>query len=222
MSEVVQYSVIILRNDQESLLPGAPLTLSPLVFEPALDANEIVFTQDTGRMFVGHSPSIGQPNFRHITFPYQNIEVLTEASFTTFNRMAGAYRKQEGNDSYYYTVLSASSSMTPIIIPLAGDANNLFKFTDIASLIASIDYAGFDANGKPVKMGQLRVMYGTGVSSPACVDNGTDLGASLLTFSATVAGASGSNYIVINYQYTGSGNVTLRLRATRPTFSNGV
>jgi hypothetical protein len=218
MAEVVQYSVIILRDDQESLLPGAPLTLSPLVFEPALDANEIVFTQDTARMFVGHSPSIGQPNFRRTTFPYQNIEVLTEASVDTFNTMVGNYRKQESDKSYFYTALPATSTMAPIVIPLDGNPTNQFRFNDISSLTATVEYAGYDNNGKPVKMGELRVMYGSGVSSPACIDNGNDLGAPLLTFSASVAGPTGSQYIVMNYQYVGSGNVSLRLRYSRPTY----
>lgn len=222
MSTVVQYSIIILRNDEESVLPGAPITLSPLVFEPGLEPNEIAFTKDSGRMFVGHEPEIGQPNFRRTEFPYQNIEVLTETSVGLFNSMAGAYRRSEGDPSYYYTVLPTSSTPTPIILPLAGDPTHIFRLEDVTSLAATMDYAGFNASGKPVKMGSLRLLYGTGVGSPTCIDSGTDLGGSLLTFTATIEGPVGSQYLVVNYQYTGTGNLTLRFRVSRPTFTTSV
>ncbi len=219
---VTQYAVIILRDDEEDTLPGAPVTLSPLVFEPGLEKNEIVFTKDTGRMFVGHDPEIGQSNFRRTTFPYQNVEVLTELSVDRFNTMVGGYRRAEGDESYFYSVLPASSSMTPVILPLVDDPTHVFRLEDVTSLAATFDYAGFNSAGKPVKMGQLRLLYGTGVGSPTCVDNGTDLGASLLTFTASIAGSVGSQYLVVNYQYTGTGNLTLRFRVTRPTFTSGV
>ena len=222
MTAITQYSIIILRNDEENVLPGAPITLSPLVFEPGLEPNEIAFTEDTGRMFVGHEPTLGQPNFRRTNFPYQNIEILSETSVELFNSMAGAYRRAEGDPSYYYTVLPSSSTPTPIVLPLPGNPTHVFRLEDISSVAANFEYAGFNASGKPVKMGSLRLLYGTGVGSPTCIDSGTDLGGSLLTFTATIDGPVGAQYMLINYQYTGTGNLTLRFRVSRPTFTTSI
>lgn len=222
MSAITQYSVIILRDDEEAMLPGQPVTLTPLVFEPGLDANEVVFTRDTGRMFVGHVPTIGQPNYRRVVFPYQNIEVLTELSVDRVQQMVGAYRREENDNSYFYSLMPASSTFTPIIQPLPDSPSHVFRLEDVTSLAAKLEYAAFDAAGKPLKMGELRLMNGTGVGSPTCVDSGTDLGASLLTFNAAVTGPVGSEYLVVNYRYTGAGNFTLRFRVSRPTFTIGV
>jgi hypothetical protein len=153
MTSVIQYSQIILRDDDESILPGAPTSISPLVFEPGLEAGELVFTKDTGRMFIGHEPSVGQPNFRRTTLPYENIEVLTENSTELFNTMTGGYRRAEGDQSYYYTVLPASATATPIVLPLADDPTHQFRLEDVASLAATMEYAGFNAAGKPVRHG---------------------------------------------------------------------
>jgi hypothetical protein len=182
---VTQYSVIILRDDAEADLPGAPTSLTPLVFGQGLEPNELVATKDTGRMFLGNTPSIGQPNFRRITLPYQNIEVLTENSVDRFNAMVGAYRRNEGDESFYYAVLSPNAAFAPITIALPGDPNHQFRIDDVSSIAATFDYAGFNAAGKPVKMGALRILYGTGAGAPVCSDGGIDLGTSLLTFSAT-------------------------------------
>ena len=46
---------------------------------PTLDDGEFGFTTDTGRLFIGQeSPTNGQPNYNRVTFPYQNVEVITE------------------------------------------------------------------------------------------------------------------------------------------------
>jgi len=222
MSAVTQYSIIILRNDDQAQLPGAPLSLTPLVFEDGLEPNEVVFTRDTGRMFVGHEPAVGHANFRRTTFPYQNIEVLTENSVGRFNAMVGAYRRQEGDESYYRAVLPASATPTPVLLPLPDSPTNQFRLNDVTSIAATFDYAAFNTAGKPVKMGALRLMYGTGVGSPTCVDTGTDLGASLLTFTASIGGPAGAQYMLVNYVYTGAGAVTLRYRVSRPTFGSGI
>jgi hypothetical protein len=228
---VTQYSIIILRDPVEANLPGAPIrevlpgapsSMSPLVFEPGLEPNEVVATPDTGRMFLGHTPKVGQPNFRRITFPYQNIEVLTENSVDRFNAMVGAYRRNEGDQSFYYAVLAPNAALAPITIALPGDPTHQFRINDVSSVAATFDYAGFNSTGKPVKMGALRILYGTGAGTPVCVDTGNDLGTSLLTFSATVEGPVGSQYMLINYKYTGTGNLTLRFRVSRPTFATGV
>lgn len=212
-----QYSIIILRNDMEADLPGAPVTLSPLVYEPALEPGEPVVTQDTGRMFVGHSPTVGQRNFRRTSFPFQNIEVLTENSTDTLKQMMGGIMKEADGSAFYTTSLPPAASLTPVTVPMQGETDYAYRLNNAQSLAAFVDYAAFDSNQKPVRMGRLLVMQGTGNATPVCSDNGVNLGSSLLTFSATETGPTGGRYVVINYRYTGAGNLTLRFRVTRPT-----
>lgn len=222
MSAVTQYSIIILRDDNEADLPGGPITTSPLVFAPGLEPGELCATKDTGRVFLGHEPTVGQPNFRRTAHPYQNIEVLTENSVDRFNAMVGAYRRQEGDESFYYSVLPPSASFTPVKLPLGNDPDHIFRLEDVSSVAATVEYAAFNSTGKPVKMGGLRLLYGTGAAAPVCVDSGTDLGAPLLAFNATIGGPVNGQYLLINYTYTGTGNFTLRFRVTRPTFATSV
>jgi hypothetical protein len=79
----IQISQIILRSGPSVDLPGAPTSLTPLAFGPGLEPGEAAFMTDTGRIYIGHDPSQGQPNFQRAVFPYQNIEVLTENSLDT-------------------------------------------------------------------------------------------------------------------------------------------
>lgn len=215
MSETTQYSVIILWNDSEANLPGAPTSLDPLTFGPALETGELVFTKDTGRMFVGHDPIMGQPNYERTSFPYQNVEVLTENSTAKVGQMFGAYLRDENSNSFYYASLPSSASMAPITVTVGDAAPQEYTFPDVGSLAIEMEYVAFNSNGKPIKMGKVRVMHGEGIADPIVVDDGTNLGAPLLSFDAVVRGAVGSEEVLMQYSYTGAGNVILRWKTCR-------
>jgi len=216
-SIINQYSLIILRDEKEDALPGAPTSLSPLTYEPGLAPGEPNFTPDTGRFFIGHDPSVGQKNFRRTSFPYQNIEVVTENSTELFGDMAAGYLKEGDDRSFYKTVLSPAASYTPVTIPVQGDPAYVYRINNPQSLAAFVDYAAFDTDQKPVRMGRLRIMQAAGNATPFCADDGVNMSAALLSFSASETGPVGGRYVVINYRYTGTANFSLSFRLTRPT-----
>ena len=107
---VIQISKIQMRRGGELDLPGKPRTTSPLVFEPGLDIGEFGYAVDTGRLFLGHSPNYGNPNYKRIQFPYENLEVLTEASIDTIRRIFNFLRRDIGGTGYFKAILPPSGS----------------------------------------------------------------------------------------------------------------
>jgi hypothetical protein len=76
---VIQISKIQLRRGLSTDLPGAP-TGSPPVPSPGLDPGELGFATETGQLFIGADTSNFPNSASRVTFPYQNIEVITEFS----------------------------------------------------------------------------------------------------------------------------------------------
>lgn len=76
----IQVSKIQLRRGLAADLPGKPAVGNPTLPSPGLDVGEIVFTTDTGQVFIGIDQSQGGQTVGRYTFPFQNIEVLTENS----------------------------------------------------------------------------------------------------------------------------------------------
>jgi len=157
---IVVTSKIQIRRGTELELPGAPISDNPLTFSDCLDVGEIAFTVDNGRMFIGPDKTVGNANFQRSTYPYQNIEILTELSSTNktlFNRNI----KNQDRDSFY---------VPTIIRYLAGDPPQPLSYSEYTGGIsvptkffgekisATVEYHAFDINSNPIQQGIIRIM----------------------------------------------------------------
>lgn len=167
----IQVSQIVLRSGPSADLPGAPSSLSPLTFTEGLLAGEMAFMTDTGAIYIGHSPTSGMPNYNRTTFPYRNIEVLTETSTSTLQRIIGDATKEEGDFAYHQTnLIHHTSDWEDVILPREGDETYSYRLEVSGFVAATIDYACYDSDGAPVKMGQLQVRYIDGELEPNLID----------------------------------------------------
>lgn len=97
---------IQVRRGLEIELAGAPTSVEPLVLSDGLNEGEFGMTVDSGRLFIGHKPKLGDVNYRRAEFPYQNLEVLTENS----PRLRQIYSEMERDNG-------ANTFFPPIYIP---------------------------------------------------------------------------------------------------------
>lgn len=156
---VIEIAKIQMRRGPEIDMPGKALTTSPLVFEEPLDVGEFGYATDTGRLFIGHSPTNGQPNYARTTFPYQNVEVLTEASTDTLRNIFSFLNSDIGTSGFYKSVLTPQTDWTDVIAQRTGRAPFAYRFAG-ERLLTSIDYYILtnDADPTPVRTGLLRAM----------------------------------------------------------------
>jgi hypothetical protein len=233
MANIIQITKIQLRRGPERDLPGAPSSLSPLTFTPGLAEGEIAFTNDSGRVFIGHNPNTGNANFRRTTFPYQNIEVLTENSPDTLVRLLDtALRSREtgyfpsvtlepsnpNDDSMWGTVtFPTDGGYVPFRIDHPGAAG-------IAA--AEITYFVFDEN-LPVRQGHLMIISNGSVAEPLLSDSSTMLPSvdanadpsralGLIRFRAAIAGTLSDLYLALQYRNTSDTPLRMVFRIERP------
>lgn len=228
---VIQISKIILRKGPQQDLPGAPTSLTPLTFSQGLDAGEMAFAEDTGRLFIGHQPDEGHPNFKRATFPYQNVEVLTELSKDAVEGLVGTYEKTGSSRSFNEASLAPSSAWNSVVVPRVGDPNYAYRLEYGASVSALITYSVFDANQKPIRQGTMSLQYFDGEAEPLLIDNAQisrrlDLVASdnfnpatvfnLVEFRFLVTGPVGSEHLAFQYKNRDGGVLYLRFKVTLP------
>ena len=179
----VQYSKIQLRRGLAAELPGIPNSGSTVPTQ-GLDIAELGYATDTGQLFIGltdaANPTIGQglPQLTRATFPYDNIEVVTENS-NLFLQTSFDIRAQDvqtafvASDPFVINNVSntndwsnVSVSSTIFVISLANNPGN-----------AQIQYYLFDPNstpsGNPVKTGMVKVTYNNNSTTPSMTDTGT-------------------------------------------------
>ncbi len=228
----IQISQIILRAGPSDDLPGAPTSFNPLTFPEGLAKGEMAFADDTGRIFIGHDPSQGQPQFNRATFPYQNIEVLTENSTDTLSAMIGSTVKEAGNESFYEAALpTQTTDWSGVVVPRVGDSNYVYRLPYSDSVAAQIDYTVFDADLKPIKVGTLSVTYFVGEAEPQVIDDAMinrrdDLldpevyqaGSvySFVDFKFIVDGPTGARFLSFQYKNHTTDVLSLRFKTTRP------
>lgn len=165
---ITQVSKIQMRRGMEIDLPGAPTTLSPLAFEAGLAVGEIGFALDSGRLFIGHSPSNGQPNDNRIAFPYQNIEILTEFS-PALTRSVGRNSRDVDASAFYSATLAANTTTladvlvdqlpSPRVLRMNGEKN-----------MGVIEYFAFGQDNRPLRQGTLRFLTEAGADAALIVD----------------------------------------------------
>lgn len=167
---IIQISKIQVRRGTEIELPGAPSSLDPLTFTPSLDAAEFGFATDTGRLFIGHDPGEGNPNFERTEFPYQNIEVLTENSRQAIKRIIDVHLKDQDRGGFATAPLANASPDDWDTVVLDGPAPRIIRFdTDMMS--TRLDYFVFRTTGEPVRHGTMTIFHDGGAAEPALMDN---------------------------------------------------
>ena len=219
---VTQISKIQVRRGAESDLPGAPISQSPIAFSKGLDIGEMALTTDTNRVFIGADPAIGNANYDRVSFPYQNVEILTETSPII-----------ETLVQRYIADISATAFHT------ASLAANVTAWTDIttgtapfemigATVSATIEYFAFDTNAVPVKQGTLKILHAGGSAQIVFIDDSisarrTDItGASAYDPSIATdelifqAYKNGDGAYRIQYQNLSTLGNKLMFRVTRP------
>lgn len=161
---VIQTSKVQMRRGNEMELPGVPTSLSPLRFEAGLDVGELGFAVDSGRVFIGHGPNLGQANYKRTQFPYQNIEILTEASTETLRRIFGFLSRDQGGESFYTALLAPSEDWQDIAAERASGAAVPYRFPG-DDVIASVDYYAISwysedsrVHRDPIRQGTLRIL----------------------------------------------------------------
>jgi len=159
------------RRDPEALLPGAPVSMDPLSFGPGLDVGELGFSTDTGRVFIGHDPSNGNPNFARPVFPYQNVEVLTENSPRLHELFGLFLRDQDRNDFFVPTAVAVNgNNFAPLLYTEYDGALAVPARLRGASVSATIDYHAFQADS-PIKQGTLRIIADAASTQIVDTDN---------------------------------------------------
>jgi hypothetical protein len=228
----IQVSQIVLRSGPAIDLPGAPTSLSPLTFPEGLLPGELAFMTDTGMLFVGHEPTIGQPNFDRTTYPYRNIEVLTENSTSSLERIIGGATKEERDFAYHEVALPEhNTDWENVILPRQGDENFAYRFPYTLYAAAIIDYAAYAENGTPIKIGQLTVRHYEGELEPSVIDEASvsrrmnligDAASrpedvyTQVDFRFVVAGPINGRYLLFQYKNRSGGVVDLRFKVSRP------
>lgn len=160
---VIQVSKIQMRRGAEIDLPGQPTNLAPLTFEPGLDVGEFGYAIDSGRLFIGHDPAIGNPNYNRTAFPYQNIEILTENSEATFRQFQDRYYREINNGFFVSALrLSPVGEWYDVEIDRAGTIIP-YRFVG-ETLVATVTCFVFDEDNIPVRQSIIQVLSVTSES----------------------------------------------------------
>lgn len=147
MADIQHTQIIFLRGPRQNL----PEQLSP---------GEIGFATDDGTLVIGNDPQYGQPHYGRETFPYRNIEILTEKSVEKFRHLHGD-RMREGMDYDYYSILLQPDrvSWTSVLVDHDGEYTE-YMFEVEEAITAFIDYTvAENTSGEPIRSGQMILWY---------------------------------------------------------------
>ncbi len=201
-----------------------------------LDPGELAFATDQGRLFVGHEPTVGQPQFQRTTYPYQNIEILTENSIDTFAKMHGDRMREGGGPDYYSANLSANTGWENVKLDRDGTLID-YRIPDIYTVSAIIDYAATALNGETIRSGTMTLHHfeednvaprlvdhgvaarDMSLTGPANLDARQVYGRVYLRFA--VAGPITARYLVLQYRNFTVNPINLRFKVSRPDYIPG-
>lgn len=142
----------------------------------SLDTGEMGFATDTGRVFIGTDPNDSGLWSGRTILPFDNVEILTEASLDTFarlfdrmHRMSGPVGLSEGSLArrpYLEAVLSANTEAWTAVPVFRTNANGVIEealtedliLSQTRSLSAKIEYFLFDG-ADVVRSGVLNIMH---------------------------------------------------------------
>lgn len=210
----IQISKLQMRRGPESDLPN-----------PSLDDGELGFADDNGRLFIGQTtPTLGQPNYNRNTFPYQNIEILTESS-PLDQLLAPAFADNRlgfipavaltlnptFTDGVNLQVLDSTLSPVDFNVDLSNGGAN-----------AIISYFVYDTTVNPLRVGKLIVSWNTTmVTEPLCVDEAYIPVGNIddIKWKAILVGSFPNQHVVLQYVNATGVNATVFFRIDRPFLS---
>lgn len=175
MSDTIltQVAKIQLRRGPQADLPGAPTSTSPLVFAPGLDTGEFGFATDTSRLFIGATPAVGQAQYNRVSFPYQNIEVLTENSSAALQAVFAAQlgdMQTEYQATYEFLASQSGWHDVTVVNPAGGAPIPLrLDLTAFAGASASLVYFLYNGTA-PVRCGRMQVLSNGTSQGPFLAD----------------------------------------------------
>jgi hypothetical protein len=205
-------SKVQLRRGTDAELPGTPISLTPLKFNDGLDLAELGYSTDSGRLFIGHSPSVGSPNYDRAQFPYRNVEILTENSPRVGSLFNLNVREQSAFAFYVPTEIAGNTTSPLTYAEYDGALAKPASFPNGSNCSATVEYHAF-VNGLPVKQGVLRILL---TSSPAfvkCVDTDVvekDVDQIVFTMPAVGNGTGGSTNILCQNNYADPVSIVIR------------
>lgn len=224
---VMQASKIQMRRGPEIDLPGAPSSISPLVFEQGLDIGELGYGTDTGRLFVGFNPSVGSPLYNRITFPYRNVEVLTELSTDALGRHFNVSSREIGAGAYNRSTLQPNTDWAPVMVDRSS-VMRAYQF-DGATLAAVVELFIFDDDLTPLRNTTMRLLASRNENEAlmACSDlvldapeteivDGEATYLDSVEFRAVRAGSLVQPFFRFEYRNFGAEPVTLAFSVRRP------
>lgn len=228
---IIQITKIQIRRGPEADLPGAPTSLDPLIFSQALESGEFGFASDTGRLFIGHDPQVGQANYARPVFPFQNVEVLTENSVETINRIVSRVLRGTGREAFITAALPTTTGDDWNVVTVTPETGSPFPFRFTGPYVnATIDYSVYTTANEPVRNGSLRVLHPGDNTEPSVTDDATSLtrlelgGASnydaatvygSLRFRFSIVSTGGVDYYQFEYQNKIAVALKLFFRHTR-------
>lgn len=232
MATIIQISKIQLRRGPEEDLPGAPSSVNPIILKPGLDIAEMAFSTDTQRIFIGTNPAQGNPNFERTSFPYQNIEVLTEFSTTANQNIYDDQTRDVQSAFIASSTLASTSTWTNVPIPdpddntltttfqidlsAAGGANGrieYFLFDETLSVTTPMRSGVMTISSNPSSTPSLTDDYTSSLPANASGDPVTTYGG--VAFMATTVSTSGGNTIILQYQNLSAYNPIMMFRIDR-------
>jgi hypothetical protein len=218
---ITQKSKTQIRRGLSFDLPGEPLTLDPLVFSAGLAVGELSLGVDNGRLFIGHEPFFGQPNYNRTEFPYRNIEVLTENSSTALRKVIGAVDRFKGTESFLTASLPVSPTYDELLYDDAGNTTSLRILGEHLNI--RVNYFAY-RDGVPLKQGMIKFISNTNQSLAAFTDEYVK--SNLLTNATQieiravrVPRPDGQTYFQIEFMNNQSAAVDFYFQITNPMFT---
>lgn len=215
----IEIAKIQLRRGPESDLPGAPTSLSPLLFAPGLDQGELGFTTDTGRLFVGQSfPTQGSPSYNRSSFPYQNIEVLTENS--PLGDVMGPFLADDRNGYIASAPLIISTNFLNLqTVGLDNQGHDFYLDLPVSGVNAVIRYFVFDSSHLAMRHGQFDVIWNSEMVGQPVFHETSYTGVGNLTdlqWQVAVVGTLADQHVVLQYRNQTGDTPTVYFKIERP------
>lgn len=205
----IQISKIQLRRGLAADLPS-----------PSLDDGELAFTTDLGRIFIGqNSPTLGQPNFNRVTFPFQNVEVFTE------NSPLGTLLQPVISDNQQGFIQAVPLSITgsPLNFQTYDSTNTAqdfhVNFAAGLGVNATFYYYIYDVSEDPIRMGKINILWNTNMAGPPLYSEESEVIFGNITdiqWTVALIGSMGNQYVVLKYVNLTSGTPTVYFRIDRP------
>lgn len=189
----------------------------------SLDTAEFAFTTDQGRLFFGMPEGFKRAAENRDTFPYKNIEILTENATELFAKLHGDRLRRAGGQDYYDAVLGANQTeWTPVQI-FRGNTPHDYVIPDIGSVTTFIEYSAYFSDGTLLGMGDMTLRHFDDNPAEPLLEETRSTDKTALNDGITVdlrfkvEGHLNAPYLVFQYRNPNTQPVFFRFNVSRPT-----